>query len=874
MVNSKLLLLFSLTLVLLSLPLASAEWFDDGNTFKWERTLTIASTSAEDVIRVDVNTVTFPSGFGNIFDSTTNDGNTFAFLDPSTKVRIPHEKLYFNEDINLGFDLNVGSSNTSILMRYGDDTNTTNNAIPWEVYTVFSNFDGDDLNRYANWTPLDGSWSVVNEKLQWDSGANRDVIYTDIGSSVDYSGGFLLEASHDGRCEECGLGINTDTDPAGGTADGYDYFAEIALEVLRLQERDNGVNTLFGTSNTTPWDGNNVITMNRDSTGNFTIRTNFSPQNLNFGSDTTTTAGQFIVFIHGNTATNDALDFVRFTEHFNIDSTFVSGAEVDSDVNGLTITVRDEITQTAIVGATIDFNAGTYVTDGSGQIIIPLTGVPADANTQLTVNVDVNSDYTSRDFIFDFNITSDITFTALMLETDQGSARAFQIFQPDETTVIANSIIEFRRNLDSFQGLSSRIKTDGSGNVTFFGQQDANYVMRTFDESTTPFTQRDYNGTLLTVKIPLDATATATEITPFIINVGGLASQALTNLTADEPVQIYSDTVEFYTITVDDNASDVYFPTSVLIQSKGGEATQEFQPYLVPDDATNLEATIFTINNPEGRKTLTGIRIDSITDINGTATLVEQKFSDGTGQGVFHFVKGQTYLLRFFEPDGTPIFNATIEANDTQFFAFIDLLLLQTVPSPQGTIAVNWFPTLGNVLPVDNNINVFQILRPTNFTIGDVNVFATYLDDSNVFFNRVFTVNSSNDFNLSYGIPVDGLDSNFSIKVFVQVFDSNSIQIGQTFSNTYTFSDAFNVGIFDDAREILGIFLVTLLSIGIVVLMIGEISVRTVGENKNGIGILAIVLTGVFVLVGWVAFADWIAAAFLGLGAYMFGVTR
>ena len=539
---------------------------------------------------------------------------------------------------------------------------------------------------------------------------------------------------------------------------------------------------------------------------------------------------------------------------------------LDLNISGsLDLTIWDENLGTRIPNTSFDFNGDTFTTDANGFISIPIGDL---SSARRTISIDINSLYFNRDFIFDINNLSILDLNLLMLKVADGSNRDYQIFQPNETTLITNSFVEWQRTDAVNNGISQRTLTDASALLTFFGQEDALYTLRITD--TVANVIRIYNGTIITVLRPLDITDTSSVLTPFSLDVGGLATQSFTGLTSDLNVTIFSDTVDLYTFSVDANAD--FFGTSTLIQTKGGLAQQDFQPYLVPQTG-NLEATIFTINNPEGRKTLTGIRIESRTIIDGVSTLVESKFSDGTGQAVFHFEKGRIYDLSFFEPDGGFIFTKQIEANDTQFFAFIDLQLVTTTPDPSGQVTIVWEPSLGVILPIDGNINIATILSPTGFTIGDINVFATYLVDTNVFFNQIRGLNASFDVNVAHSIPVGNLDANRTITVTVQVFDLSGNLIG-TFKKVYAFKDTITSGVFGDARDILGQFAVTLLALIFIIPVIGELSVRATGSDTNNLFVGAAILTFIGMFVGWIPFTDWVAATMIGLGAFMFGVTR
>ncbi len=544
---------------------------------------------------------------------------------------------------------------------------------------------------------------------------------------------------------------------------------------------------------------------------------------------------------------------------------------LDLNITGsLKITVFDENKGFAIDGATIDFNAGTYTTDSLGQINIPLEGITAG---EFTIGVDVNSDYPQRQFVFDLNEFSVQDLNLLMLETSRGTSRNYTIFQPDQTTLITNSIVEWRRTITIPNGISQRTKTDTIGQLDFFGQQDADYVMRITDEVAGGII-RDYNGTIVTVKVPLNLTDLSETLTPFDVTVGGLAVLDLTGLTADISFKIFSDTTNFYTVAVDQNAD--FFGTSFLVKTLGGQATLTLNPLLVPVTG-NIESIITTLSNGTQRKTITGIRIESRTDVNATLTLVESKFSDISGTAAFHFELGRTYELSFFDATGRLIFKGELDAKSTDvtLFAFLQEARLDVTPTLVGNIIIQWIPSSGNLKPdADGNVTVTQILNSFNITMGDVNVVVTSINDNNVIYSQIFIVNAT-DVNLTYEIDVNSITGRQNLLgIRLDIFDVNGILIQQAQSSKYTL---FATDIIDGAdliRSGLGVVLSVFVSVLISFIVIAMISNFSIGEDLNFIGIAAFLLTGVFVMLGFIAFNTWAFATLLSIGLMLLGRTK
>lgn len=537
-------------------------------------------------------------------------------------------------------------------------------------------------------------------------------------------------------------------------------------------------------------------------------------------------------------------------------------ATLDINITGsLDITVFDENKLFPINGAIIDFNSGTYTTDTLGQISIPLADLTPG---QFEITIDVNSQYTQRKFNLDLNQFSSDDVNFLMLQNTDGTLRDYKIFQPDETTPITNSFVEWQRTDGIPNGVAQKTKTSATGTVSFFGQQDANYTLQITDLVSD--INRTYTGTLLTIKIPLDAEDLVTTLTPYSVTVGGLASQSFTNLTSDLTFRIFSDTVNFYNIGVDFNAD--YFPTNKLIQTKGGKATEEFQPYLILQ-AGNLASIIFTIDNINQKQTIQGIKIVSETIIGGTLTEVESKFSDITGTAEFHFIIGNDYVLSFFDSEGSLIFSGTLTAKsvDTTLFAALAQQVLFGTAEPTGNFNLSWSPIVSQINPVDGNITITNTINPFNTVVGDVNVFISHISDSNIIFQRIFTLDSSDqNQTITYDVNVSGFDDDVLLKINVQVFDVNGFQISNIQVKQYSFKVSRIIGAFESLKEDLGAFPVMFLAIVFSAAIVGLITLFSTNPDNNWVGPLALVGTAFFVIITWIPLEAWLVAASMSIG--------
>ena len=539
-----------------------------------------------------------------------------------------------------------------------------------------------------------------------------------------------------------------------------------------------------------------------------------------------------------------------------------NGLDPENGLNSVIVTLTD--TSTADVPAITDWN---YFIDGvqffhstvNGNTTREITTlgdfnisliIMGDGNvSQKDANVSVSTLVQNVDINFSLNTFSasnaDVNFGVTFTE----DANVFNWGFPGDQNQIARNI-------------NKTFSEDGTKTVcvTITNLSDANKTV----------CENFLVGRVLT-RIPQDA-ETFVKLTTFDIDTSDVPIQSYSSLSADTNVFFFDDSTSFNASVAVDFNSD-YFGTSRTFAFNS--SFFDYQPFLVANDGTNLEATIFTINNPKGRVTVSGIRIDSFTDINGTSTLVESKFSDGTGQAIFHFVKGQEYTLDFYDVAGVLIMSQTIEANDTVYFAYLELGALSLIPTTVMIVAINWNPILGNVVAdPDGNVSFWQLLRPQNGTIGDVNVFISHISDSNIIYSQVFTVNSSIDFNLSFDLNVAGFNDSFPLKVNLQIFDDNSVQVGSVRTNSYGFKDSGFKLATERAKDALGQFGVILVSLIITVALIGYGTSRAVGEDTNMFVIPTMFLTGIFFFIGWIPFDIWSSGVMFGIGLGLWSVKK
>jgi len=540
----------------------------------------------------------------------------------------------------------------------------------------------------------------------------------------------------------------------------------------------------------------------------------------------------------------------------------------------LNFTIWDENAGTVLSNVGIDFNSGTYTTDVNGFISIPLTGITA-SNVAYTIEVDVNSAYEKRNFIFDLNYLANYDYNLLMLESSKGTSIPFEIYQPNATTQITDSMVEWKRPTTPVDnGICQRTKTSSDARLSFYAQNDANYTMRITDE--VAGVMRDYNGTLVTIHKPVLISNTTTEIIPYDVTIQGPSSYQFNDVSEDLTILVFNDTQNFYNLLNVQDSNGDYFAANKSIRERGGPATDDIYFYLVAA-ASGVSTTIITINNSEQRVTLPDIRIVSKTQIGGVDSETEFHITDGTGQAEFNFEIGREYTLEFYNIDEVLLLETTVIpiASTNVLYAFLQQEVVSGDPTTTGKVTIDW-GIEDNVVPdEDNNITLSQMLYPYNTTIGDVNVIVNYGSDANVIYSELISVNSTEDYNLTYEINVAGLTDTNPINVTLDIIDGsgNSITTSSN-SKAYIFTSR---SIYDSAKLIsegVGSLGTTILTLALCFMALALLSVGLLGEDKNSTGFLAILLTIFFAAFGFLNWSHVALASVVTIGIIIWGFQK
>jgi|TARA_R100000501_G_scaffold16966_1_gene31158 hypothetical protein len=647
-----------------------------------------------------------------------------------------------NKDLNFqgtwaGGDVNV------LYWQFDTDGNVI---IEGSARNVFLNDDFEDED-ISDWNVINGAWTAAGGNLIQTAGGNNEISF-DTGSDNNWSASGL-EINFDVNATNVAVSV-LDTNFT-GSGNGYRFTTgagEFKIQTVvsgstgDIAAQAVGVNA--GDTMQITIDINGLIRMSLNG-GNIldVVDTNFSAFRF-VNVDASINAGLQDINVLNINTTGTLIESGASQTH-----TFTTGGQktiqltaqnsdgnastsLDINVTGsLNITVWDENKDVVIDGATIDFNSGTYTTDASGKVNIPLVDLTA---SEFTISVDVNADFPQRQFIFDLNEFSVEDLNLLMLESVPGAVRSYTIFQPDKVTRITNSMVEWRRVGTIVNGISQRTRTDSSAVVSFLGQQDANYVMRITDEVAGGI-QRDYNGTLVTFLIPRNEVEVTQTLTPFDLQVGGLAQQTFSNLSASQTFLIFSDTTDFYDVLVDFNSD--FYSRNYSVKTTGGQATLEVQPFLLPT-SEGIQIKVILRNS----NSLRPIQRALITSQIGSV-LLESISTDDGGEGQMSFRVGTPYELRFFIDNVQVNFLPTSEfalynpkSSDTQLKINLNISDTNVGSTVQVSSSVAFNPTGGMIVDGGSGFDLNQTITVNNSTVSQVNTLvkqgSTTLSDTNV----------------------------------------------------------------------------------------------------------------------------------------------
>ena len=438
-------------------------WFD--TEFEWRRQITITGAGDYNVLRLDLNASSF-GAFGNLFDSSVQDGNAILFTNCAQDTQLFHNKRFWVDGSRAIIDINTGAAPTEpcIFIYYGNDTNALDQSRPSDVYDIWDDFeDGDFTGGPAVWTVQSGTWSAASGALQWQSGSNFDDISVNFGSSFDYSEGFFIDANFI-VCVNCNIGVMneaSDDDPA---ADGYRTTETIgAAQDFKIERMTNGGNAVIGTTATTNVAANKSTFLKRNDVGKLRIHKEFQPLPINTATDTTHNTGQYLVLSHFSGGSNDGINSVYFTFHFNDNSTFSVGAELMQPIVDFTVIGSGVVKDLNNLSSVISPPTPTFQWFVNGVLISTDVNTTHNFGSSQDSNVSLVMTFDGEDFQIDKQIT---TVLPQITIADYNITSTFSPTQPTSFGAITMKCIEsFDNDLNYHITLNGTTISTGIGDA-------------------------------------------------------------------------------------------------------------------------------------------------------------------------------------------------------------------------------------------------------------------------------------------------------------------------------------------------------------------------------------------------------------------------
>jgi len=381
---------------------------------------------------------------------------------------------------------------------------------------------------------------------------------------------------------------------------------------------------------TTNNNDNNVVTINDWNWYIDTVSTGEPDQNISF-TVTENTDYNVALSVCGTHGGNPYCSYKEET---------INSGKFFGDTN---IYFYDETTE-ASTSATVDFN-GTQYTGTS--FYLPSKQITNNSNTNVERTFTITkTGYGTRYYTIDMNQYTDLNIGFLMLADVNGENTEFRFFYPDETTKINTKYIEVR-NWGKNNNIVSRLKTDASGDITFFLNLNDNNYHFLIDGGT-----YDYNSVSVTVNRPRD------ELTGLDINanwdltLSGLASASYQNISAvSQLLALYSNTVNYYILTVssDENVT-VYLSRKYEMRPRGNPGTITLQPYLPPSDVGTTIKIITEQDNGVSIIRYPNLTVKIYKNIAGEGrSLIEQTITDAKGEAFVSLIAGDTYEFEVYD---------------------------------------------------------------------------------------------------------------------------------------------------------------------------------------------------------------------------------
>ena len=806
--------------------------------------------------------VDLTSGFSQL------DLNKFHLVyEPTdTETRIATDGNISLTDANIYFDANhmVGGSGTNndYAMYYGDSCPVRSIGMTTER-EQFDAFEDNELDNNGTWAEgwSDGGTTAVQNtvvkngsyalRIQTESEGNQEAIgvkhpFNEIVGDFNFSVWFR-------------------TDSNAQMTNGIDIrlVDTLGQQVNNIRVNSVGVGSLefwrakqFGVLSTTIAE-DTWYRFEFDADGNGSVYRIFDSSNILLETAACDSNGgviraELVAFDDLGSAVNFYFDDITMTPAPR--PTF--SIEEESPIGRLQMHFTDENTGATITPTTVTIN-GASQTVTNGLLFYDFTGAIKDYTVLASM-----ASYTQRQWFWaDVNQLTDIDINVTLLQTSMGVNMDFNFSAPNQYSSLVNTVVELRK---PDINVSSRIKTDASGELTFFlNNTDRNYFFRIYDTNGEVY---DYNVVIAKFNVPKDDD-TSTNITPYNVTVKGVGGN-IEHVAYTTPTFLYMlpNTKENYELDL--NAGSAYTSSTKEVSYKGNPQTDTIQMYATAT-AESVTATIYT-KDAVDLSVEPGIQIDSYRFISGEGTvLIESVTTDDAGIAIMSFRDGVDYTLKVYDVASNFLFEKDITADTTitTYYIYIGTDDVTDWEVSGEYIVVKIAPTTGYLKYGGAGVDV-NVTIDTNGTISTSWMWVSNAD-GNLDFNVAcgtgcgFTIPYADlvDVNLGKSITVSVWVVNSSGLVRFKILTFVPIETGSTNLLLLLTSAKFRTewGCSADANE--PCFFLLMVSAMLTIGMVASVQSTGVTGSSTSLGIVALIGIGLFTYLTWVPTVIFIISA-------------
>jgi len=325
-------------------------------------------------------------------------------------------------------------------------------------------------------------------------------------------------------------------------------------------------------------------------------------------------------------------------------------------------------------------------------------------------------------------------------------------------------------------------------------------------------------------------------------------------------------------IDIDLNSTD-YYGRGYTVKYDSPKDADTLQPYLVKTSVaggTGFQSVLFTRN--AANLAIPGVRIESKKVLPGSGlTVLEKLITDAAGSATFSFVSNDSYYLDVYVDGVLVKQDLELRPVFTQYDIYLSSGLVTPIDANVVDLIVSFYPSVGYIdsnstVDLNVDVNVVGVLSV------DFNVLVYF--DENTLFNQRYTSNGLKEIT---GISV--VDSPV-VPLSVEVIAITEAGVVMSKTKSYSvnlsdyqravidsienFADSMNFGRHSHHKEI-----TTFVAVLITIFAVGAMG-HAARIDFSGQSIVAMVILGFFVAIGWVMLEAWIATAIIAAGLIVF----